>query len=152
MRDMAHPVGSLALLWEVFNHDFSQHPEDRSLSDDVLASMIGLRGFLDLVISLSGRKNPTVNDFIRYSGCGSLDQLPVFAGTPSQVADGMEEWFTGGACDGFVLAATHMPGAYDDFVRMVVAELQRRNLFQREYWGSTLRESLGLTGHTGLPR
>ena len=149
VRDMAHPVDSLALLSEVFNHDFSQHPVDQPLSDDVLASMTGLRGFLDRVINLSGTKNPTVNDFIHYSGRGSLEELPVFAGTPSQVADRMEEWFAGGACDGFVLAATHMPGAYEDFSRLVVPELQRRNLFQREYRGSTLRESLGLPGHSG---
>jgi hypothetical protein len=55
----------------------------------------------------------------------------------------MEEWFTT-ACDGFVIAATHMPGTYEDFVRLVVPELQRRGLFQTEYAGSTLRENLGL--------
>jgi hypothetical protein len=37
-----------------------------------------------------------------------------------------------------------MPGAYEDFVRLVVPELQRRGLFHREYAGATLRESLGL--------
>ena len=45
----------------------------------------------------------------------------------------MEEWFTTGACDGFVLAATHMPGAFEDVVRMVVPELQRRGLFRKKY-------------------
>ena len=48
------------------------------------------------------------------------------------------------ACDGFVLAATSMPGAYDDAVRLLVPELQRRGLFQKEYAGTTLRENLGL--------
>ena len=145
VRDLAHPVDSLTLLSEVFNYDFSQHPADQPLSDQVMASMTGLRGFLDRVISLSGKKNPTVNDFIRCSGRGTLEELPLFTGTPSRVADQMEEWFTGGACDGFVLAATHMPGAYEDFVRLVVPELQRRGLFQLEYRGSTLRESLSLS-------
>jgi hypothetical protein len=60
------------------------------------------------------------------------------------VADGLEEWFVGEGCDGFVLAATHMPGAYEDFTRLVVPELQRRGLFQRKYAGTTLRENLGL--------
>ena len=55
----------------------------------------------------------------------------------------MEEWF-GSACDGFVIAATHIPGSYEDFVRLVVPELQRRGLFQKDYKGSTLRENLGL--------
>jgi hypothetical protein len=37
-----------------------------------------------------------------------------------------------------------MPGAYEDVVRLLVPELQRRGLFQKEYLGSTLRENLGL--------
>jgi len=61
------------------------------------------------------------------------------------VADRFEEWFAGGGCDGFVIAATHVPGTYEDFVRLVVPELQRRELFHREYEGETLRENLGLS-------
>ena len=56
----------------------------------------------------------------------------------------MEEWFIAPACDGFVLAASNMPGAYDDVVRLLVPELQRRGLFQQDYAGPTLRENLGL--------
>ena len=56
----------------------------------------------------------------------------------------MEEWFEGPACDGFVLAATHIPGTYEDFTRLVVPELQRRGLYHRDYAGTTLRENLGL--------
>ena len=56
----------------------------------------------------------------------------------------MEEWFTARACDGFVVAASHVPGAYEEFVRFVVPELQRRGLHQRDYAGTTLRENLGL--------
>jgi hypothetical protein len=43
-----------------------------------------------------------------------------------------------------VLAATHLPGAFEDVVRMVVPVLQRRGLFRREYTGPTLRDHLGL--------
>jgi alkanesulfonate monooxygenase SsuD/methylene tetrahydromethanopterin reductase-like flavin-dependent oxidoreductase (luciferase family) len=96
------------------------------------------------VITGSGKANPTLRDFMQHTGRGTLRELPLFVGTPSQVADQMEAWWRGGACDGFVLAATHMPGAYEDFVRLVVPELQRRELFQTEYAGRTLREHLGL--------
>ena len=68
----------------------------------------------------------------------------MFCGNPRPVADQMEEWFTAPACDGFVLAATSMPAAYDDAVRLLVPELQRRGLFQKEYAGTPLRENLGL--------
>ena len=46
--------------------------------------------------------------------------------------------------DGFVIAPTHQPGAFEDFVDLVVPELQRRGLFREEYTGATLRENLGL--------
>jgi alkanesulfonate monooxygenase SsuD/methylene tetrahydromethanopterin reductase-like flavin-dependent oxidoreductase (luciferase family) len=76
----------------------------------------------------------------------TLLQGPRFVGTARHVADQMEEWFTTEACDGFVLAATHLPGAFEDVVRMVVPELQRRDLFRKTYTGSTLRDHLGLSG------
>jgi FMN-dependent oxidoreductase (nitrilotriacetate monooxygenase family) len=141
---LARPIDALVLLSEVFNYDFAQHDLDEPLSDDVLASMSGLRGFLDRVMQHSNTPNPTVRDFLHASGRGTLRELPVFAGTPGQVADTLETWFSGRACDGFVLAATHMPGAYEDFVRLVVPELQRRGLLQTEYAGDTLRANLGL--------
>jgi alkanesulfonate monooxygenase SsuD/methylene tetrahydromethanopterin reductase-like flavin-dependent oxidoreductase (luciferase family) len=71
-----------------------------------------------------------VRDFVTVSGRGTVKEHPMFCGSPKQVADQMEEWFTAPACDGFVLAATSMPGAYDDAVRLLVPELQRRGLFQ----------------------
>ena len=143
IEGLARPVDSLALLSEVFNYDFAQHEPDQPLSDEVMASMTGLRGFLDRVIRLSGNSNPSLNDFVRWSGRGTLREFPVFSGDPSQVADQMEEWFAMGACDGFVLAATHMPGSYEDFGRMVVPELQRRGLYRREYSSGSLRDNLG---------
>ena len=55
----------------------------------------------------------------------------------------METWFLSEACDGFVLAATHMPGAYEDFVILVVPELQRRGIYRQDYIEGTLRDNLG---------
>jgi hypothetical protein len=43
-----------------------------------------------------------------------------------------------------VLAATHLPGAFEEFVRMVVPILRARGVFRSEYTGSTLRDHLGL--------
>jgi hypothetical protein len=56
----------------------------------------------------------------------------------------MEQWFVERACDGFVISPTHVPGGYEDFVRQVVPELQRRGVFRKEYEGATLRENLAL--------
>jgi hypothetical protein len=37
-----------------------------------------------------------------------------------------------------------LPQGIDDFVELVVPELQRRGVFRTEYEGRTLRENLGL--------
>lgn len=65
-------------------------------------------------------------------------------GGPKEVADRLEELFTTRTCDGFVVAATHIPGSYVDFVTHVIPELQRRGLYHTDYAGPTLRENLGL--------
>lgn len=65
-------------------------------------------------------------------------------GTPGQVADVMEYWFRNGAADGFNVMPAYLPGSLNDFVDMVIPELQRRGLFRTEYEGKTLRENLGL--------
>jgi len=68
----------------------------------------------------------------------------VVKGTPKQIADMMEEWFTAGAADGFNIMPPYLPGGLNDFVKYIVPELQRRGLFRSEYEGATLRENLGL--------
>jgi alkanesulfonate monooxygenase SsuD/methylene tetrahydromethanopterin reductase-like flavin-dependent oxidoreductase (luciferase family) len=113
---------------------------DEPFTDAELASMSGLQAIRDRVVNV--KKNPTARDFVRISGRGRVHN-PIVGG-PKEVADTLEQWFTAPACDGFVLSATHVPGAYEDFVRHVVPELQRRGLFRQDYSGTTLRENLGL--------
>ncbi len=141
---LAQPLDALVLLSEALNFDFAKRNLDDPLTDEDLASISGLQALRDRVVRVSGKTNPTTRDFIEHSGRGRLREFPRFLGTPREVADGLEEWFATEACDGFVLAATHMPGAYEDFVHLVVPELQRRGVFRREYTGTTLRENLGL--------
>ena len=115
---------------------------DDAFSDLELASINGLQTMRDRVVAVAGTPNPTVRDFIRISGRGRPHHAIV--GGPDEVADGLELMFETRACDGFVIAATHVPGSYADFVDNVVPELQRRGLYHRDYAGPTLRENLGL--------
>jgi len=48
----------------------------------------------------------------------------------------------GVACDGFNVTPAILPGGGEDFVDMVVPELQRRGLFRTEYEGRTPRKIL----------
>lgn len=140
---LAKPVDGMALLSEALNFDFYSKGMDDQFSDDELKSISGLRAILDRVTTMSGKKNPTIRDFVQFSNRGTLREFPRFCGTGKDVADGLEEWFNT-CCDGFVVAATHLPGGYEDFVRLVVPELQRRGLHHKDYKGATLRENLGL--------
>lgn len=142
---LVQPADSLVLLSEVLNFDFSRKQPDEVFTQDELESISGLRAIVDRVIQQTGKANPTLRDFLQHSGRGTMAELPTFVGDPKQVADQLERWFVEGACDGFVLAATSMPGSYEDFVRLVVPELQRRGVFQKDYAGATLRENLGLS-------
>ncbi len=66
-------------------------------------------------------------------------------GTPTEIADFMEEWFEARAADGFILMFPTLPASLTDFVELVVPELRRRGLFREEYEGTTLRQNLGLS-------
>lgn len=140
---LSKPIDGLVLLSEVTNFDFASKDLDSEFTDAELAK-ISWTGFRERVIAMSGKPNPTVRDFVHFSGRGTIREFPIFCGTPADVADQMEEWFNTGACDGFVLVATHSPGAFEDFARFVVPELQRRGLYHQDYTGNTLRENLGL--------
>ncbi len=69
---------------------------------------------------------------------------PVVKGSATEVADVLEDWYRGGACDGFVLTFPVVPLGLQNFVELVVPKLQHRGLFRREYRGTTLRDHLGL--------
>jgi alkanesulfonate monooxygenase SsuD/methylene tetrahydromethanopterin reductase-like flavin-dependent oxidoreductase (luciferase family) len=123
------------------NYDFSSLPLDAPVTDELIASVSGIRG---LVQNLREHIGGTVTLADLAGHRATLLQGPRFVGTGRDVADQMEEWFEGGACDGFVIAATHVPGAYEDVVRLVIPELQRRGVFRNAYTGSTLRDHLGI--------
>ncbi|MFD4402581.1 LLM class flavin-dependent oxidoreductase [Nocardia sp. NPDC058499] len=141
LDDLVDPMASLTLLSELTNYDFARHGLDDQVTDEVIASISGIRGLVENMRAHLGRP-VTVRDLAGHRA--TLLQGPRFVGTGPQVAEQMAEWFHGEACDGFVLAATHMPGAFEDVVRMVVPHLQRAGLFRTAYEGNTLREHLGL--------
>ncbi len=73
----------------------------------------------------------------------TLDGLaPEIVGTPEQVADQLQHLFEQRGCDGFMLGCKAMPGAVEDFCRMVVPILQERGIYRSDYPGTTLRDTL----------
>jgi len=102
----------------------------------------GSRSGLEAMVERSRRENLTVRQ-LALKTAGSLAGLSVH-GSAAEIVDMMEEWFVGGACDGFNLQPAVLPGTFKDIVELVLPELRRRGLFRTEYEGHTLRENLGL--------
>jgi alkanesulfonate monooxygenase SsuD/methylene tetrahydromethanopterin reductase-like flavin-dependent oxidoreductase (luciferase family) len=135
-------IDALSLLAEGLNFDFGAKGIDEPLTSEELQGMQGMLGIRDGVLRTSGKTNPSTRDFITFSGRGQVQDAIV--GGPKEIADKLEEMFVGRGCDGFVIAASYVPGSYADFVKHIVPELQRRGLFHKDYVGKTLRENLGL--------
>ncbi|MCU6797566.1 LLM class flavin-dependent oxidoreductase [Paenibacillus sp. WQ 127069] len=63
-------------------------------------------------------------------------------GSPEQIADTIEDFITQTGVDGFNIGHIIQPGTINAFVDLVVPELQRRGLVQREYGEGTYREKI----------
>lgn len=81
---------------------------------------------------------------------GVINYHPVVAGTPTQVADFLEEWFLAEACDGFSVVPDVSFDGVADFVNQVIPILQERGLFHKEYEGKTLRENMSIPYEYGM--
>ena len=115
---------------------------DEAFTDEELEGMSGMQAMRDRVMRMTGR-NPTVRDFLEVTRRGRPREAIV--GSGKDIADRLEKWFVERACDGFVVAGTHIPGTFEDFVRFVVPELQRRGL----YHGLHRRDVAGESGPAG---
>jgi len=140
MQDLIHPDVGLGLLSRRMGFDFTGYPLDEPVPElppnDVVASRS------DVMMAMAKRENLTLRQlYQRFAGArGHLEVV----GTPQQVADCMQEWVEAEAADGFNVIVPYFPGGLNDFVDLVVPELQRRNIFRTEYESATLRGNLGL--------
>jgi FMN-dependent oxidoreductase (nitrilotriacetate monooxygenase family) len=138
LEDLVPPLAGLSTLAYHLDVDLSELPLDEPLPD---VDVPGVQGHYKEVVEMTRREGLTLRELgKRYGGRTE----GAFIGTAAEVADGMEKWFTEGACDGFTIGAVHTPGAFEDFAHQVVPELQRRGIFRTEYEGKTLRDNLGL--------
>jgi FMN-dependent oxidoreductase (nitrilotriacetate monooxygenase family) len=128
---------------------------DKVISPDLLLDAengAASRGILEAAVNLSQRQNLTVRQILELNPA----RHRMVIGTPEQIADDIEVWFTSRAADGFNLSIDSFPSGLELFVDHVVPELRRRSIFRAEYSGAQLRDHLGLarprsryeTGHS----
>ncbi len=140
--DTIPPEAGLIELSSMYGLDFSQFRRDMRLSDvaaEVKAQNVHWGSFEEIIKTTD--PNLTVEQFGRKF---MTERILVAAGTPKTIVDKLEEWhFETGANGGFMLLrGLSAPGNLQEFVDLVVPELQRRGLSKKRYSGPTLRDNL----------
>ncbi|MFB8783200.1 LLM class flavin-dependent oxidoreductase [Streptomyces albogriseolus] len=136
LQDLTHDHVALRTLQDFLGDvDLSAYPIDGPVPDIPYTNQS--QSTTERLVGLARRENLSIRQLaLRLMG-------DVVAGTPEQIADHMESWFTGRGADGFNIDFPYLPGSADDFVDHVIPELQRRGLYRTSYEGGTLRENLG---------
>ena len=145
LQKLIHPELGVQQLSYLLGFDLRGYPIDGPLPD--ISQRSGTGGHTDssrghLLAATAQRDKLTIRQLYEHIALGR-GHHPV-TGTPARIADEMEAWFKADAADGFNVMCMLLPTGLDDFVRLVVPELQRRGLYRTRYTGTTLREHLGL--------
>jgi FMN-dependent oxidoreductase (nitrilotriacetate monooxygenase family) len=140
LQALIHPRVGLMLLSAFMQFDLTPYPVDGPLPE--LPEKVLAVSRAKLLSDLAKRENLTIRQlYMRMAGARGHRQI---YGTPAQIADELEAWFDAEAADGFNIMPPVEPTSLEEFVALVIPELQRRGRFRTRYEGATLRESLGL--------
>ncbi len=142
LQSLLDPTLAVAFLQMLVGRDvdLSRYRLDEPLPQDLTTNFGSTQ--LKILQQATRTKGMTLAELARHA-VGARGHWMV-CGTAADIADQMEERFRAGAADGFNLMPATIPGGVEDFVDMVVPELQRRGLFRTRYEGDTLRDHLGL--------
>ncbi len=102
----------VALLSFMAGKDLSQYPLDGPLPDLESTELEKTRQ--NLVVDLARRENLTIRQL--YKRLVAVRAHFTVVGTPTDIADAIEQWFTAGAADGFNITPALMPSGLIDFV------------------------------------
>lgn len=138
VNDLVDPELGMALVSAHIGVDLSKYAVDLPLADIEMEE--GSRGSFEVILQGTKAEGLTLGEAAKRFATSEL--CPQIVGTVESVADQLEDLFRSKACDGFILTPTVFPGTFEQFVRGVVPELQRRGIFRKEYAGTTLRSNL----------
>ena len=136
--DVADPEAALVLMSGWMGVDLSQYDLDEpvgNISSNAIASTVA-----SFKQEADEGREWTVRDIAEYAKVGGYGIKII--GSPSEVADQLEQWVSETGIDGFNLSYAVSPGTFEDVVHWVVPELQRRGVYPTEYAPGTLRHKL----------
>ncbi|MGE3872730.1 MAG: LLM class flavin-dependent oxidoreductase [Parvibaculaceae bacterium] len=137
IRSLVPKDGAIALISGHFGLDFSKYDPQEVIQN---IEVFGIQGMYESIVHSRGGGPVTVAEAAEIYGLQF--SMPQVVGTAADIADQLEVFMDEGGADGFMLLATYTPGCFEEFVDLVVPELQRRGRFRAAYAGSTLRENL----------
>ena len=140
LQALIHPEAGLIALSRALGTDLRNADVDGPLPEIDIANLPQSRGVG--IIETARRERMSVRDV--YEKLVVSKGHRQLIGTPVDIADSLQEWFEGGAADGFNIMPAQMRGGLRDFTEAVIPELQRRGLFRKAYEGTMLRDHLGL--------
>ncbi|KPN32238.1 alkanesulfonate monooxygenase [Halolamina pelagica] len=146
LRESVDVESTLALLSGFLDMDLSELDPDQKVEH---IETQAIQGTMNAFTQSDPDREWTVREVAEFSGLGSTS--PIVVGTPEQVADELAYWHEDVGVDGFNVKEAVRTGSLDDFVDLVVPELQERGLFRTAYEGDTLRERLAGEGQRRLP-
>jgi FMN-dependent oxidoreductase (nitrilotriacetate monooxygenase family) len=114
LQALIDPLAGLGSLYSAFG-DLSVYPLDGPVPDDALGTQEH-RSMSAQLVERVRRERPTIRELYLRSGLTGSARI----GTPSDIADLMQEWFEARACDGFNITPATLPGGGEDFVEMVI--------------------------------
>ncbi len=126
--------------------DFTKYPRTERLADIIERKDTGFDQ-----IPQRFKPGQTIGEVLDQLGSINYGRYFV-AGTPSVVADAIEQWLDEDDLDGINLVQYHSFDTARDFIELVVPELRRRGRFRAAYNdGETLRERFFGPGCSRLP-
>ena len=136
-REYASSEGALAHYSASVGVDFSRYGPDEPIR---FVKTNALRSNLEAITVRSRDTEWTPRKLVQMMVLGSR-QAPI-VGSPSRVADQLQAWVDEADVDGFNLSRTVIPECVDDFVALVVPELQTRGVMKQAYAPGALRQKL----------
>jgi FMN-dependent oxidoreductase (nitrilotriacetate monooxygenase family) len=141
LQSLIAPELGVPYLSKLCETDMTKYPLDGPMPD-LGTQVLGIASFRNTIVDMAKRDKLTVRQ--TYERILPSMGHVTMKGSVKQVCDQIEAWYTEKACDGFNINTPVMPRSLNDFVELVIPELQRRGLFRKAYEGRTLRERMGL--------
>ena len=127
--------GSLVFMSGWSGVDFGQYAPTDALKK------VETNAIVSMVEHFAGKDRAwTVDELAKWGGIGGVG--PVFVGSPTTIADILQEWVEDTDIDGFNLAYAVTPESFEQAVDLLVPELQKRGVYPTAYKPGTLREKL----------